>query len=85
MQIEASRSPAPTLDTATHAECLEFIRFAIVSADRQTALDIQGILKDCCDRDYADRNTIWQSLTPSEQSRYRELLIAPSDALECRF
>lgn len=65
---------SPTIDTATHAECLQFIRCAIASADRQTAQDIAAILKDCCENGHVDRTAIWRDLTPSEQVGYRELL-----------
>jgi hypothetical protein len=68
-----ARSPAQQ-DPTTHAECLEFIRAAIAEADRQTAKDVAGILKDCCNRGYLDRATVWADLTPAEQAQYKELL-----------
>ena len=67
------RSPAQ-LDPATHAECLEFVRSAIAQADRQTAQDVAGILKDCYQRGYVDRTGIWADLSLSEQAQYKELL-----------
>lgn len=38
------------IDSATHAECLEFVRAAISEADRTTAHQIAAVLKDCCQR-----------------------------------
>jgi hypothetical protein len=74
MQIEGARSSVSIFDPATHTECLQFIRSAIAAADRQTAQDIAGIVKDCCERGYVDRAAIWSDLTPIEQTEYRELL-----------
>jgi hypothetical protein len=74
---------APTkLDTATHAECLEFVRSAIASNDRQTAHDIAAILKDCRQRGYVDRAAIWADLTPIEHQQFQELLGPPPLARE---
>jgi len=40
--VPTIRSPA-TLDPESEAECVAFIRSAIASNDRQTALDIKGV------------------------------------------
>ncbi|MEG4883654.1 hypothetical protein QUB75_23040 [Microcoleus sp. K1-B6] len=73
---QQSRSPAQ-LDPAAHAECLEFIRYAIAEADRQTARDIAAVVKEVYENGYADRAAIWQSLSLSEQTEYRQLLAPP--------
>jgi len=79
----AVRSPAPTkLDPATHAECLEFVRSTIASADRQTAHDIAAVLKDCYQRGYIDRDALWADLTQNEQNQFKELLAPPPLARE---
>lgn len=62
-----NRSPSPTLDPAAHIECLEFIRVAIASNDRQTALDIKNVLAEVCNFGYTDRTKIWADLTLIEQ------------------
>ena len=69
-------------DLATHTECLDFTRFAIAEADRKTARDIAGIVKDCCERGYADRAAIWAELTPIEQQQFQSLLTPPPLARE---
>ena len=74
---QQTRSPAQ-LDPATHAECLEFIRAALTAADRQTAQDVAGILKDCYQRGYVDRTKIWADLTQTEQQQFQELLAPPA-------
>jgi hypothetical protein len=56
---------------------LGFIRSAISIADRTTARDVAGILKECYQRGHLDRAAIWRDLTPSEQNQYRELLAPP--------
>jgi hypothetical protein len=63
------------LDAATHIECLGFIRAAIAEADRTTAHHTAGILKDVCQRGYADRAAIWRDLTDTEKQQFQELLI----------
>lgn len=72
---QQSRSPAAQLDPATHAECLGFVRSAIASADRQTAQDVAGILKDCYQNGYVDRAAIWADLSQTEQQQFQELLV----------
>src|SRR6476659_708958 len=69
------------LDRATHTECLEFVRSAITVADRQTAKDVAGILKDCYERGYVDRAAIWADLTQTEQQNFKEQLALPLIAL----
>ena len=71
---QQSRSPVATLDPATHTECLGFVRSAIASNDRDFAQQIAAVLKDCCQRGYADRAGIWAALTPTEQQQFLELL-----------
>lgn len=86
MQLESTRSPAPALDPASHAGCLEFIRAAIVEADRQTALDIKNVVAEVCECGYADRAAIWQSLSADEQATFTALLKEPEPiALDCGF
>jgi len=68
-----ARSSSP-LDPATHVECLEFIRAALASNDRQTAIDIKNVVAEVCQNGYADRVAIWADLTPTEQTQYKELL-----------
>lgn len=75
---QQARSPVATqTDPATHAECLEFVRAAIASNDRQTALDIKNVLADVCQNGYADRAAIWADLTDTEQQNFKELLALP--------
>jgi hypothetical protein len=74
---QQNRSPSPKLDPAAHIECLEFIRAAIASNDRQTALDIKNVLVEVCQNGYADRAAVWADLTPTEQQQFQTLL-APS-------
>ena len=71
---QQTRSPAQ-LDPATHAECLEFVRAALTSNDRQTAHHIAAILKDCYQRGYVDRAGIWAALTQTERQQFQELLL----------
>ena len=71
--LVAVRSPAQ-IDSATHAECLEFVRSAIEIADQQTAHNIAAVLTDCRQRGYVDRAEIWAALTETEQQRFQELL-----------
>ncbi len=73
---QQSRSSAQ-LDPATHLECLEFIRAAIVEADRQTAQDIKNVLAEVCNSGYADRAAIWRDLTATEQQQFQSLLAPP--------
>lgn len=68
---------SPTLEAATHNECLGFILAPIAIADRTTAHHVAGILKEVCQGGYADRAAVWRNLTPSEQNQYRELLSPP--------
>ena len=70
------------LDAATPIECLEFIRAAIVSNDRTTALDIKNVLAEVCQNGHADRATIWADLIPIEQQQFQELLGPPPLARE---
>jgi len=72
-----TRSPSPKLNPAAHIECLEFIRAAIASNDRQTALDIKNVLVEVCQNGYADRVAIWTELTPIEQQQFQKLLTPP--------
>src|SRR4028118_215848 len=58
-----------SIDLATHNECIAFIRKAFASAFRRTAIDIQNVLADVCQRGYAHRAPIWNELTPSPANR----------------
>jgi hypothetical protein len=76
VSVQAVRSPVQ-IDPATHLECLEFIRAAISEADREFAQQIAAILKDVCQRGYADRAAIWSELTDIERQQFQELLGPP--------
>jgi len=65
---ELARSPAQ-LDPEIHAECLEFIRAAIASNDRQTAIDIKNVVAEVCENGHTDRVAIGADLTPGEQAQ----------------
>ena len=69
--------PTTQLNSATHTECLEFVRSAIATADRQTAHHIAAVLKDCCQQGYTDRAGIWAALSDAEQQQFQELLGPP--------
>jgi len=75
--LVVARSPTVQLDPATHAECVEFIRAAIASNDRQTAQQIAAVLKECYQRGYVDRAEIWAALTQTEQQQFQKLLAPP--------
>jgi hypothetical protein len=64
-------------DPETHQECLGFIRAAIATNDRQTAVHIAAVLKDCYVNGYLDRAEIWAALTQTEQQQFQELLGPP--------
>lgn len=66
-----------SIDLATHNECVGFIRTAISEADRQTAQDIAGILKDCYQRGYVDRAEIWAALSDAQKQQFQRLLASP--------
>ena len=76
VSVQAVRSPVQ-IDPATHLECLEFIRAAMDEADREFAQQIAAILKDVCQRGYADRVAIWSELTDIERQQFQELLGPP--------
>ena len=78
---QQARSPVQ-LDPAAHDECLEFIRVALASNDREVAQDVAAILKEVCQNGHADRATIWADLTPIEQQQFQELLGPPPLARE---
>lgn len=71
---QQSRSPVQ-LDPAAHDECLEFVRIAIASNDRQTVIDIKNVLAEVCNSGYADRAAIWADLTQTERQQFQELLL----------
>lgn len=71
---QQSRSPVQ-LDPAAHDECLEFVRIAIASNDRQTVSDIKNVLAEVCNSGYADRAAIWADLTQTERQQFQELLL----------
>jgi hypothetical protein len=73
---QQARSPVQ-LDPAAHDECLEFIRVALASNDRTTALDIKNVLAEVCQNGHADRAAIWADLTETEQQQFQELLGPP--------
>ena len=78
---QQARSRVQT-DPAAHDECLEFIRVALASNDREVAQDVAAILKEVCQNGHADRATIWADLTPIEQQQFQELLGPPPLARE---
>lgn len=71
---QQSRSPVQ-LDPAAHDECLEFVRIAIASNDRQTAYEVAAVLKEVCQNGYADRAAIWVTLTETEKQQFQALLV----------
>lgn len=73
---QQAQSPVQ-LDPAAHDECLEFIRVALASNDREVAQDVAAILKEVCQNGHADRAAIWADLTPIEQQQFQELLGPP--------
>ena len=75
---QQSRSPVQ-LDPAAHDECLEFVRIAIASNDRQTVIDIKNVLAEVCNSGYADRAAIWADLTQTERQQFQELLLPIAD------
>ena len=79
LDAAVTRSPAPSrLDPATHADCLQYLRSAIASNDRTTALDIKNVLAEVCENGHADRDAIWAELSQTEQQQFRELLAPPA-------
>lgn len=78
---QQARSRVQT-DPAAHDECLEFIRVALASNDREVAQDVAAILKEVCQNGHADRAAIWVDLTPIEQQQFQELLGPPPLARE---
>jgi hypothetical protein len=78
---QQARSRVQT-DPAAHDECLEFIRVALASNDREVAQDVAAILKEVCQNGHADRAAIWADLTPIEQQQFQELLGPPPLARE---
>jgi hypothetical protein len=81
VSVLAVRSPVQ-LDPAAHDECLEFIRVALASNDREVAQDVAAILKEVCQNGHADRAAIWSDLTETEQQQFQELLGPPPLARE---
>ena len=78
LDAAVTRSPAPSrLDPATHADCLQYLRSAIASNDRTTALDIKNVLAEVCENGHADRAEIWADLTDIEQQQFKTLLGPP--------
>jgi len=73
---QQARSRVQT-DPAAHDECLEFIRVALASNDREVAQDVAAILKEVCQNGHADRAIIWAALTQTEQQQFQELLGPP--------
>ena len=55
-------------------DLVEYIRLAIEAGDRETALDIQSILKEVCSKGAADRQKVWNSLTADEKAAFTALL-----------
>ncbi len=78
---QQARSRVQT-DPAAHDECLEFIRVALASNDREVAQDVAAILKEVCQNGHADRAAIWADLTLIEQQQFQELLGPPPLARE---
>jgi hypothetical protein len=78
---QQARSRVQT-DPAAHDECLEFIRVALASNDREVAQDVAAILKEVCQNGHADRAAIWSELTDIERQQFQELLGPPPLARE---
>lgn len=64
-------------DPDTHQECLGFIRAAIATNDRQTAVHIAAVLKDCYVNGYLDRAEIWAALSDAQKQQFQRLLAPP--------
>ncbi|MEG3898156.1 MULTISPECIES: VapE domain-containing protein [unclassified Microcoleus] len=62
-------------------DLVEYIRLAIEAGDRETALDIQTILKEVCSKGAADRQKVWNSLTADEKTAFTALLSDPTPEL----
>ena len=56
------------------AELVEYIRLAIEAGNRETALDIQTMLKEVCSKGAADRQKVWNSLTADEKTAFNGLI-----------
>ncbi|MEG3907841.1 VapE family protein [Microcoleus sp. w2-18bC1] len=55
-------------------DLVEYIRLAIEVGDRETALDIQTMLKEVCSKGAADRQKVWNSLTADEKTAFNGLI-----------
>lgn len=55
-------------------DLVEYIRLAIEAGDRETAKDIQTMLKEVCSKGAADRQQVWNSLTADEKTAFTALL-----------
>jgi predicted P-loop ATPase len=63
-------------------DLVEYIRLAIKAGDRETALDIQKILKEVCSQGAADRQKVWGNLTEAEKAAFLFLLSTPEPTPE---
>lgn len=63
-------------------DLVEYIRLAIEAGDRETALDIQKILKEVCSQGAADRQKVWGNLTEAEKAAFLFLLSTPEPTPE---
>ncbi|MEG5054542.1 MULTISPECIES: hypothetical protein [unclassified Microcoleus] len=77
--LETTQQSRSSAMHVAETECADFIRAAIASNDRQTALDIKNVLADVCPNGHADRTAIWAALTQTEQQQFKELLIPITD------
>ncbi|WP_333200545.1 hypothetical protein [Microcoleus sp. S28C3] len=68
---EVDRQPQQNAETG---DLVEYIRLAIEAGDRETALDIQTMLKEVCSKGAADRQKVWNSLTADEKTAFNGLI-----------
>ncbi len=62
------------------AELVSFIRTALAEGDREFAQNIQGILREACKSDGADRFQVWAALSESEQVAFTTLITPEIEA-----
>jgi Family of unknown function (DUF5906) len=58
-------------------ELVELIQDAITENDPQYARDVAGLVKDVCQNGHADRKTVWECLSVSEQKTFTSLINTP--------
>ena len=71
---EVAKEPIEPALNDSEAELVEFARSAIATGDVELAKQIQNVLSEACTNGAADRNKVWQSLSPSERAAFKALL-----------